>query len=168
MFTKKYLKTYFTYGLLAAILFCATEFIFLKTSNFSEIWWLFVGNGLFMCAIAFQIIALSNRKTQTDSTQNIVLIGFLTTITGILFSVIITTLLLFYYVPDIFHNGKSETLLENAPATMGSGKTDGLVFTIFISTLIGNFCGGSLAYILLPFTFIREKAKDSKSKVSNN
>ncbi len=168
MFTKQYLKTYFTYGLLAAIFFCATEFIFLQTSNFSEIWWLFVGNGLFMCAIAFQIIALGNRKAQTDSTQNIVLIGFLTTIAGILFSVIITTLLLFYYVPDIFHNGKSETLLENAPAIMGSGKTDGLAFTILVSTVIGNFCGGSIAYIILPFTFIREQAKNSTSKVLNN
>jgi hypothetical protein len=81
---------------------------------------------------------------------------------------VVATIALVIFVPDIFGSGKSETLLSNAPAETGTGKTNGLVFILYMNTIIGNFSGGSIASILMPITVRRDQTKDRKSEVLNN
>lgn len=168
MFQKKFLASYIKYGVAAAILYCITVIIFLKSADFTSTWWLFVGNALFLCAIVAHVLAFNRLRNENDSTQNLVAAGHIATVVGIILSCIITAILLFSFVPDIFSAGKSDTVLENAPAQTGSGKTNGLIFILAMNTIIGNFCGGSVASIIVPFTAIRNQMKDRKSKVLNN
>jgi hypothetical protein len=76
--------------------------------------------------------------------------------------------LLILYVPDIFGSGTSDTVMENSHITTSGGRTDGLVFMLYMNAIIGNFAAGSFASIILPYTARRNQKKDKHSKVVNN
>jgi hypothetical protein len=92
----------------------------------------------------------------------------MTTITGIIISTIVAVIALLIFVPDILSSGQSDTVLENAPSTTGTGKTHGLVFMLFMNAIIGNLVAGSLPSIILSYTAKRDQTKDRKSEVLNN
>jgi len=168
MFKKEYFSYYLTYGILAAILFCIPMIIFISSANFSSTWWLYVGNILFLLAIVFFMLKFSRRKGEDPSTQTMVAAGHITTITGIVISLIVAIIALFIFVPDLFASGQSDTVLENAPSQTGTGKTHGLVFILLMNTIIGNLVAGSFPSIILPYTSKRDQTKDRKSEVLNN
>jgi len=55
--------------------------------------------------------------------------GHITTVVGIIISCIVAAIAVSIFVP-------SDTVLENAPAVTGTGKTHGMVFMVFISNNI--------------------------------
>lgn len=168
MFKKEYLSSYLTYGVLAAILFSIPMIIFLSSAKFSSTWWLYIGNVLFLLSIVFFMLSFNKKKGEDPSTQTMVAAGHMTTITGIIISIIIAVIALLIFVPDIFSSGQSDSVLENAPSTTGTGKTHGMIFMIFMNAVIGNLVAGSVPSILLSYTAKRDQTKDRKSEVLNN
>jgi hypothetical protein len=168
MFKKAYLSSYIKWGVISAIAFCIPMFIFLNAKQYSETWWLFLGNGLFLVAIAIYMLQLNKMRGENDSTQNLVAAGHIATVIGIIISCVVAAIALPMFVPDIFSSGKSDSVLTDSPSQMGTGKTNGLVFILFMNATIGNVCGGSFASIIVPYTARKNQTKDRKSEVLNN
>jgi cytochrome bd-type quinol oxidase subunit 2 len=168
MFKKDYLPSYFTFGILAAILFCVPMIIFISSAKYSSTWWLYVGNVLFLLAIILFMIYFNKKKGEDASTQTMVAAGHITTVLGIIISIIVAIIAVVTFMPDIFSSGQSDTVLENAPSQTGTGKTHGMVFMLFMNTIIGNLVAGSFPSIILSYTAKKDQTKDRKSEVLNN
>ena len=168
MFKKEYLSSYLRWGIISAVAFCIPMVIFLTQKDYAATWWLFVGNALFLVVIAMYMLAFNKGQNENASTQTMLAVGHTATVVGILVSCIVALILLFVFVPDIFSSGTSESALPDAPAQTGTGKTHGLIFFLFMNATIGNFCGGSFASIIIPYTARKNQTKDKKTEVLNN
>lgn len=168
MFKKEYLSSYLIFGILSAILFCIPMIIFVSSAKFSSTYWLYVGNVLFLLSIIFFMLSFSKKKGEDASTQTMVAAGHITTAVGIIISIIAAVVALLIFVPDIFNSGQSDSVLQNAPSQTGTGKTHGLVFMLFMNTIIGNLVAGSFPSIILSYTAKKDQTKDRKSEVLNN
>ena len=168
MFKKEYLSDYIKSAIIAAVVFAVPMVMFLKSANYQSTYLLYIGNFLFLISIGIFVLAFNKKKADNASTQTLRAVGHVATILGVLLSTIVAAIALFILVPDIFNSGKSDTILENAPAQTGTGKTNGLVLMLFMNTIIGNFAGGSIASILIPITAKKNQTKDKKSEVLNN
>lgn len=168
MFKKELLISYIKPAIIAAVLFSIPMVVFIKSANYTNSYWLFIGNFVFLFVIALYVWSLNKAKGENASTQTMRARGHTATVFGVLLSTMVAAVALFIFIPSIFNEGQSDTVLQNAPSQTGVGKTHGLVFILFMNTIIGNFIGGSIASILLPITARKNQTKDNKSEVLNN
>ena len=168
MFKKEYLASYLKWGFLSALAFCIPMFIFLSSEDYVSTWLLFLGNGIVMVVIGAYMLALNKSKGENASTQTMVAAGHIATIVAIIISCIVAAIALPMFIPDIFSGGKSDGALINAPSQTGTGKTNGLIFILFMCATVGNFCFGSFASFMIPYTARKNQTKDRKSEVLNN
>jgi hypothetical protein len=162
MFKKEYLFSYIKWGIISAIAFCIPMIIFVNSENYQNTWLLFLGNGLFLVAIAAYMLSFNKMKGGDASTQTQMAAGHIATIIGIIISCIVAAIAIAVFIPDVFSPGLSDNALENAPAQTGTGKTHGLVFFVFMNAIIGNV---SEAHLLL--LYFLTPAKRTKQKIEN-
>jgi carbon starvation protein CstA len=168
MFKKEYLFSYFIFGLLAAIAFCIPVMFYLRTPEFKDTWLLFLGNAFFLVVISVYILLLNKRNNENASTQNLNAAGHVVSIVGVVLACIISFILLILVVPDLFSSGTSDTVMEGSHTTTAGGRTDGLVFMLYMCAIIGNFAAGSFASIILPYAAKKNQKKDKHSQVLEN
>jgi hypothetical protein len=168
MFKKEYLFSYIKWGLISAIAFCIPAIIFIKSADYRSAWLLYLGNVLFLVAIAFYMLVFNKGQRENASTQTMMATGHIATIVGIIISCIVAVIALVIFIPDVFGSGISNKAMEDAPAQTGTGNTHGLVFFVFMNATIGNFCGGSFSSILIPYSARKNQTKDKRSEVVNN
>ncbi len=168
MFKKEYIASYLIFGLVSAIAFCIPVIFYLRTPEFKDTWLLFLGNALFLFVIAVYILLINKKNNENASTQNMTAAGHIVSVVGVVISSIICFILLMLFVPDLFSAGTSDTVMEDSPATISGGRTDGLVFMLFMNAIIGNFAAGSIASITIPYTARSNQKKDKHSKVLEN
>jgi len=161
MFKKEYLAAYIKWGIIAAIVFCIPMIMFVKSAEFSSTYLLYIGNVLFLVAIAIYMLSFNKKKGENASTQTMNAAGHIATFFGIIISCIVAAIVLSVFMPG-------ETILQDAPAQTGNGDTHGLVFMVFMNAIIGNLVGGSFVSIILPYTARKNQTKDKKSEVLNN
>ncbi len=161
MFKKEYLVSYIKWGVVAAFIYCIFMISFIKSDTFGGTYLLYIGNVLFLVVIALYMLSFNKSKGENASTQTMTAAGHIATIIGIIISCIVAVIVVTVFLP-------SDPVMENAPAGTGTGKTHGLIFMVFMNTVIGNLAGGSFASIILPFTARRNQTKDKKSEVLNN
>lgn len=161
MFKKYPVKSYFGYSILAAVLFCITVLIFLINGDYVSTWWLFVGNGLFMLSIFYFMWSFNKTKSENASASSLVISGHLTTILAIIISSIVSYILMIMFVPGLFQSGEVETAIEGAPPSIDTGKTDGLMFMVFMCATIGNISAGSFASLVFAYTAKRDQTEES-------
>jgi hypothetical protein len=153
------LFAYFKYSILPAIIACIPIFFFLRDSKFSETWLLYLGDGLFLCAMIVVMILL-NRKAEVDpATGSLLIVGHAITIFSIIIVSIVALILLLVFVPGIFSNDAERTL-EQTPANMVHGNTNGLAFIVFMNALFGTGSAGSFASIMMSYTMKKEQRGD--------
>ena len=168
MFKKEYLASYIKWGVLSALVFCIPMLIFLYKGDFVSTWYLFLGDGLVMVVIGAYMLAWNKSKGENASTQTMVAAGHIATVIAIIISCIVAFIALPMFVPGAFGEGKADEVLVGAPSQTGTGKTNGLVFILFMCATVGIFCFGSFASFLLPYTARKDQTKDRKSEVLNN
>ena len=168
MFNKENMSSNIRHGLLSAVLFCIPMIFFITSDKYGGAWLLFLGNVLFLIGIAIYMLNFNKRRGENASTQDMIAAGHIATAVGILVSIVVAIIVLLIFVPDIFKSTQSDEVLSNAPATTGNGKTHGLVFMVFMNTIIGNLAAGSFASIILPISARKDQTKDTKSQVLNN
>ena len=159
MFKKEYLSSYIKWGIISAIAFCIPMFIFVKSAEYTETWWLYVGNTLFLVVIAIYMLVFNKNQRENASTQTMMAAGHIATVIGIIISCIVAVIILAVAGGDT---------MGDAPAQTGTGNTHGLVFFVFMNAIIGNLCGGSFSSILIPYSARRNQTKDKRSEVVNN
>lgn len=163
MFKKEYLSNYVKYGTISAVLYCIPLVMFVTGANYHKTWLLFLGNFLFLIGILAYLLSFSKVKNENASTQTMTTAGHLTTVFGIILSCIVAVMAVLFFSP-----ANTGDVMSAAPAQTGDGATHGLVFFVFMSAIIGNFCGGSFISIIIPYTAKRNQTKDKKSEVLNN
>jgi len=160
MFKKYKLTNYIKYSIISAVLFCITVAIFVSCKNYASTWWLYVGNALFMLGVIYFIFSFNKTKNEDATTSSMIVGGHIITVMGIVISCIVSYILLIVFVPGIFASGETSTTVANAPAAIDTGKTDGLVFMVFMNAIVGNVATGSFASIILPYTAKRDQTKE--------
>lgn len=168
MFKKEYASQYLKFGALAAFLFCVPMVIFVASAKFANTYLLYVGNVLFLLSIVFFMLSFNKKKGEDTSTQTMIAAGHITTLTGIIFSVLVSIIAIIVFLPDVFGLSGTDRVLQNAPASTGTGDTHGMVFMLFMNSILGNLVAGSVPSILLSYTAKRDQTKDRKSEVLNN
>lgn len=168
MFKKEFVGFYLKTGVIASILYMIPAIMFLNSASFSSTYLLFIGNLLFAFSVAVLLYVYNKSRGGNASTQNMKAVGHIASLTGVVIATILAAIALIVIVPDILSSGKSDAAFENAPSQTGTGKTNGLVFILFMNTIIGNFTGGSIAALIIPITAKKDQTKDRKSEVLNN
>ena len=149
MFTD-FFKRYFVRALIAASVYCIMVVIFLVQKQFQSIWLLFLGNALYLAAIA-TIVYLSNKADKfEDSAITSTISGHILSVSGAALSVILSLLLylLFYLGID----GTKGEALHQAPADLsGNGATHGMLFVLVVVAALGNTITGFFAALFTSF-----------------
>jgi hypothetical protein len=144
-------------GGVAAILFAIPMLIFIRDSTFSQSWLLYLGNFLFMLAIAAYMIFFNKKKHEDAS---LLLAGHIVTVIGVVISAILSFIALSALVPGLFESGTPEKVLEEAPAQDQGRKTQGLVFMVMMNAIVGNVSTGSFVSIILAYYQKRDQTKE--------
>jgi amino acid transporter len=157
----KYIKwvPVFTYAVVAAVLFAIPMIIFLQDTTYSHAWLLYLGNFLFMCAIAAYMIRFNEKKDENAATISLLSTGHVVTIIGVVISVILAFIALSVFVPGLF-TSTPDKVLENAPAQEEGRATNGLVFMVFMNAIVGNVSTGSFVAIILAYYQKRDQTKE--------
>jgi hypothetical protein len=166
IFTNLPFKTLFVYGLAAAVAFCIPLYFFIKTATFSSLWLLYLGNALFMgCMFLFIPAFFGRMRSDNASTASTLIAGHASTIIGVVISCILAFVMLVIMVPDLFSAGRSDDAMTQTPANMIHGPTNGLVFAVFLSAIIGNISAGSFVTLITAYTAKRDQTEDRPERL---
>lgn len=160
MFKGIHWRRYTPYAVAAAMLYCIPVFFYIRDASYTKSWILYIGNFLFLLVIAVFIFSFNGKRHKNAGSVTMLASGHITTVMGILFSLVLCALLLVIFIPGIFHTAPGK-VLANAPANTVTGNTNGLVFTVFANAIVGNMAGGSFVSIMLPFTLKGDQTKES-------
>ena len=143
---KHYLKTYFIRAFVAACIYCTTVVLFLIQERYQSVWLLFLGNALYMLAVA-TIIYFSNKAKQfNESSITSAVSGHILSFSGATMSVILSVLL---YVGFAIGNHGEE--LHNAAADMSADPEFSMIFILIVVAALGNTISGFFAALFTSF-----------------
>lgn len=86
--------------------------------------------------------------------------------TGIIFSVLLTTIACFMFIPE-FLSGHSENVLQDAPAGLNKNNWS-LITLLYICATIENFGAGGFMAILGPYVFKKNQTKEEPVPIEKN
>lgn len=161
MAKNRFLGSYILYSALCAILFCITVIFFVGEAEYSKTWVLYVGNALFMIGVILFMFRYNKRKDENASSTSLLMAGHIVVIAGIVLSCIISLIILAIGVPGLFGSGETEKALTQEPATVDMGKTDSLMFIVYMNAIVGNVATGSFAAIMFSYSVKRDQTKDT-------
>ena len=149
MFTD-FVKRYLIRGLIAASIYCIMVVLFLIQKQFQSIWLLFLGNALYLAAIAI-IVFLSNRANKfEDSPITSAISGHILSLSGAALSVVLSLILYFLFNAGI-DGSKGETLHQAPVNLSGNGATHGMLFVLVVVAALGNTITGFFAALFTSF-----------------
>lgn len=151
-----------TYGIVGAVLFSIAALIFIQRASYTDSWLLYVGSMAFFITMIVGLISYNKKRGGDESSAAMVFQGHITTIVGVLASLLICFLLLTIFVPGYLGAGDTAKQLTDEPANTVHDKTNGLGFKVFVLALLANFIFGSMASIIYPFTAKRNQTGDKK------
>lgn len=159
---KDFVKRYFLRAFIAAAVYCITVIIFLIQKQFQSIWLLFLGNALYLAAVA-TIIFLSNKAQKFEgSPLTSAISGHVLSLTGAAMSVVLSLILYFLFYAGV-DGSKGETL-HQAPANVSSnGATHGMLFVLIVVSALGNTITGFFAAIFTSFGASKKQESEQAS-----
>lgn len=151
---------YFITAIIIAAISSIPMIYFVKSGRYENIWLLYLGDSIFLfCMIG--ITAYINKTKRNDAPTGSMLVAghwitFLATITVC----IITFIVLWIYIPDIFSPGLTNKSLAAQPTNMVEDKTGGLLYILFGHAILATFSAGSFATIITAYTIKKDQTKD--------
>lgn len=159
---KDYFKRYFLRALMAASVYCIMVVIFLIQKQFQSIWLLFLGNALYLAAVATIVFLSSKAQKFEGSPLTSAISGHMLSITGAALSVILSLLLYFLFYVGI-DGSKGETL-HQAPADLSAnGASHGMLFILIVVAALGNTITGFFAAIFTSFGSSKKQESEQAS-----
>ena len=159
---KRNISFYLSYAIIAAILYAIPTLFFIRDTQYSQAWLLYLGNAFFLAAMVVAVIALNKRYGGNATTRSLIVGGHVITIIGVVIACIIALILLMIYEPELFQSRNTGVVLEGKPANSGN-----LFFIIIISALVVNFAAGSFASFMFPYTVKRNQTTERGKNVSD-
>ncbi len=151
------------FGVLAAIAYSITGYIFIQKAIYTESWVLYVGNFLFMFVIGCFLFYLSGKKDNNLSTLSLIAAGEKTVIIGIIVAGLLSFILLLIMVHGLFGTGIPGKVMTDKPANTITDRTNGLDFMLITNSLIGNFVTGSFVSLILSASLKRNQKTEKGS-----
>ncbi len=151
---------YIKWALIAAIVYCIPMFFFLRTTEFKEVWLLYLGSAFFMVVIASSLLSLNGRYGGNSTTRTLITSGHVITVMAIVVAFIITLILTFFMVPEIYQKGAGE-IVHGKPDSL-----DSITFIVAVGVVVINFAAGSIPSIILPQTMKQNQTTERGENVS--
>jgi hypothetical protein len=160
MFNRASLLLYLKHSIFCALLASIPLIFFVRDTKFTEIWLLYLGDGLFLFSLFISLILLNKKVGDNASTGYMLMAGHAVTVIAIIIICLITFIVLLIYVPGLLHIGNTYQILKQAPANTVEDKTRGLLFILFVNAVIGTFSAGLFTSIVTAYTIKREQRGD--------
>jgi len=158
LYNRTHIWEYLIYGLFSAIVFIIPVWIYLYQADYEKTWFVFSGSIFFMFVIMAYAWKLCKRRPDYKSTWMMIMASHLAVFTGILFSVIFTTILCFIYIPD-FLSAHSENVFGNAPTGVNNHNFNSISL-LYVCATVENYGAGGFIGALAPYVFKRNQTKD--------
>jgi hypothetical membrane protein len=150
------LKTYYwKYSSWAAILNTVSIVVYLFFRQYSNTWFLYIGNILFSAVVLIGVFRGNHRVHDSASVQSLFMMGLKITIYGILLAIVLCALVLII-------NSMFTGLNNQAGNPPQSGRAD-VLFTILSNTIAVNGILGALA-ALIGATVVKKNQKTEQGK----
>jgi heme/copper-type cytochrome/quinol oxidase subunit 2 len=164
-FDEQHLTEYFLFGSLAAILYAVPLEFFLYSDQYNNFYYLYIGVGLFMCAIFFHTYRLIDRPYDKSRAVSMMISGLLTTITGVILASIIAFVSVFIFFPDLFSSHPVINMVQGAPATGQPKYPFDLLFMILGVTIIMNMLVGAFVAVMTSYATKRDQTQDKPAVI---
>jgi len=158
LYNKRHIKEYLLYGFISSIIYIIPVWIFFFFSDYNQIGILYLGCILFMFAHMLYLVKLSFRRPEYKSSWMMIIAAHFAVLAGIVFAVLLTTLLCFIYIPG-FLSGDSQEILKDAPDGLNN-QNWGLLSILYLCATIGNFGSAGFMSVLGPYVFKKNQMKD--------
>jgi len=164
MFKKIHWRWYLPHAIVAATVYCIPVTIFLVNASYTQSWLLFLGNLLFLFVIVFFLFSFNKKRKDNAGSVTMLAAGIITTAIGTVVALVLCLLLMMLLIPGFFRPGIADKVMTNAPANIITGKTNGLVFEVVASAIVGNVSAGSFVSVLFPFALKGDQTSENVSK----
>jgi hypothetical protein len=154
------LKPYLLFSILGAVVYSIPVIIFLSNPQFTQGWLLYLGNLLFLFAIAGFLFNFNKKRSENASTLAMLAAGEITTVMGMVISCVLAFILLAIMVPGYLTPGIPDKVLTGEPANTVLDKTRGLSFMIFSTAIVGNIAVGSFVSAIFPFALKADQTRE--------
>lgn len=158
LYNRAHLLEYLKYGILAALAFSIPVLVFFLYSDYNQLGIIYLGSIFFMFVIMAYSVKLSSRRPEYRSTWMMIAASHMAVLTGILFSVLMSVVLCFFFVPG-FLSGNSDEVLADAPSGLNN-QNWGLISFLLICATVLNFGAGGFMGVLGPYVFKKNQMKD--------
>ncbi len=162
MFKDRFFKVYVIFGLFAAICYAISVAVFIEKAKYADTWVLYVGNFVFMVVVVALLFYISSVANFNSGAIALMGSGIKTVLTGVIFSCILSFILLLILVPHVLGQGPPSISMSGNPVNRSINQTNGLVFMIFINGIIGNMVTGSFVSILFPVSIKRNQKSEKE------
>ncbi len=137
IFNRQHIKEYFGYGLLAAILYAVPVWFFFSKGIYQDLYFIYIGIGLFMFTIFSYAIRLLNRPYDKKRAVSMLIAGNFATLAGVLIAFILVGGGSFFFQP-----------------------TRGLLFMIMVITIFGNISVGAFVSVITAYVGKKDQTQD--------
>ena len=158
LYNRRHVQEYLKFGLFAAIAFIIPVWIFFFFLDYNQLGIIFLGSILFMFVIMLYVLRLSGRRPEYKSSWMMIIAAHFAVLAGIVFSVLLTTLLCFIYIPG-FLSGNSNNVLSDAPQGLNNQNWS-LIGLLYVCATVQNFGVGAFIAVLGPYVFKKNQTKD--------
>lgn len=154
-------KQYLPFAIAAAVVYNITVIIYVIKADYTDLWLLYLGNFLFMAAMAAFLFNFNAKRDQNAGSTAMMAAGHIAALMGIVIGLVLAFIIMFIFIPHMIGPAPAENVLENNPANQIHGRTNGLVFTVVANALVGNGAVAAFICTILPFTLKGDQTKDS-------
>ena len=164
---RRHVRDYFLYGIIAAVLYLLPTLYLLFANKYQNLYLLFVGNALFMAVIFYYNYFLTKHPYDGKRAVSMLAAGNLATLVGTILSVIIVTIAMFIFFPDMFSSHPPSEVLANANTEAKTQYPSGFLFMVLLDAILGNASAGAFVSILASHVNKKNQMRDKPADVGN-
>ena len=168
IFNRQHIQEYFGYGSLAAILYAAPVWYFFSKGIYQDLYFIYIGIGLFMFTIFSYALRLLNRPYDKKRAVSMLIAGNFATLAGVLIAFLLVGGGFLIFFPDVFNVQPVTETLNNAPASIQPARPSGLLFMIMIITIFGNISVGSFVSVVTAYVGKKNQTEDEVADLGQN
>ena len=168
IFDRRHITEYLTYGFIAALLYMIPVIFLLRSRNYENFYYLYIGTGLFMCVIFYYAFRLLYRPYDKKRAVTMLVAGNLATIAGIIISLIFVVIATWIFYPNLFSAPASSEVLLNAPPQNEPNLPSGFLVMIMMATIVANFGVGTAISVVTAYAGKRNQTKDQPAELTTH
>jgi hypothetical protein len=162
---RRHVREYFLYGILAAVAYLIPTIYLLVENKYQNLYLLFIGNALFMAVIFYYNFHLVGHPYDGKRAVSMLMAGHLATLVGTIISVVVVTILMFIFFPDLFSAHPANEVLAQSNTEARTPYPSGFLFMVLLDVILGNASVGSFASILTSYVNKRNQTRDKPADI---